>query len=822
MLRHTDAPPPTAATQPAAHPRLSGVARPAPLGHVTGVVALLTVSTLVRARLEGEIAADGTLQLAVSELMTSALLVAVYAGGWLLAPLLMRAAEHPWSHWAALAVGLAGFAAVLTPVGLAQGSARVSLWIPGLGSVDPSAAAIVACSVGLALLAARFPNDRADGLDRLAPFVVVAAAVAGVLTIAGDLGPMMIMLAVTAGIAATVGRRALPLAALAVAGALVGAAASALLSLRSPTPLPLQRIQDWLGGGSEQVRIALAAVADAGWWGHGFGRGRPADIPLAAEDMTVAAIADEGGLAGVVLVSLAWLAILFPAVLRIRELDGTRAAVGTGLVTALAAMTAVVMGMAANLLPLSGLPLPGISTGKSALMTVFLTLGVLTRCLSQPRTHAPTPRLLVPLMPVAVLATVMAVAVATLATLETNDLPGDEFARHRAIDRQAAREVVDDTGARLLWTRWTPSGTPRRHAIDDPEWWPILGPTDLSVRPRGLADDATLQCRTPGAHNWIGADPCDTRVEVSIDASRQSRLHELIASTSASLTAVVMDPNGRVRAAGSSFDYPADQVAGDPDWDPAAFHRIGPAGSTLKVLLGAEMAATDPDTTVERATRAPLADGSHVHAWQPTGCGGPLIEALLLHSCNPAAITAIAQVGAHRWHQLLEATVGDAPTSPGLTASAAVLPATDDLADVQRAAIGQGSLQLTVADQARIVAAATTGEAPNRLLVRNDLHPTTQKLFDIETVAPVRTHMARCVTHQRCGTALAATGVNIAAKTGTGQRPTGPTVGSCVAAWPASHPETVAALRLEHPQQPYTGAEACDYLAALVGNHQEP
>lgn len=825
MLRPKAAPPPAASVEPTARAQLGGVARPAPLVHVLGVWLLLAMSTLVRARLVGETAADGTLQVDVAAIAVSGLLATAYTTSWLLTPLLVRLAAHPRSHWAGLAIGFALLASVLTPAGLSEGGARVSLWMPGLGSIQPSAPAIMVSAVGLALLAARFPDDSADGLNRLAPFVVVGAAATGLQVLSHDFGPAMIMLAMIAGIATTVGRRGLPLVVLGVAGSVVGAAVGALLSLQSTAPLPLQRIQDWLGDGSEQVRMGLAAIVDAGWWGHGFGRGRPADVPLAAEDMTVAAIADEAGLAGVVVVCVVWLAILAPTVLRIRELDGTHAAVATGLVTALSAMTVIAMGMAAGLLPLSGVPLPGISTGKSYLLTVFFALGLLTRCLSDPRASALTPRLLVPLVPVLVMATVMTASILALATLTGDDLAGNELARHRVVDRQAAITVVDRDGKQLLWTRWTPSGRPRRHRIDDPAWWPVLGPTDPTVRPRGLVGDATLRCRTPGAHNWIGADACDKHVEVSIHASRQSRLYELIASTSASLTAVVMDPDGRVRAAGSSLDYPAAEAATDPDWGPAAFNRTGPAGSTLKVLLAAEVAATVPTATVDHATSAPLADGSHVHAWQPNGCGGPLIPAMLLESCNPAAITAVTQVGAQRWYELLDTAVGEPPTSPGLDTSAAVLPAAADLAEVQRAAIGQGSLQLTVADQARLVATATTGQAPTKLVIREDIDTaTTTTLFDVDALDSVRTNMVACVTQQRCGSALAHTDVNggVAAKTGTAQRPDRPDVGSCVAAWPASQPQTVAALRVEHRHQSYTGAQACDYLAALVDDHQRP
>jgi cell division protein FtsW len=130
------------------------------------------------------------------------------------------------------------------------------------------------------------------------------------------------------------------------------------------------------GGSGYQNAQALIALGSGGIWGKGLGQGtqKLAYLPESPSDMIAAVIGEELGLIGILLTALAFagFAILgFRIALRARDPFAKYLAAG---VTCLVTGQAVVnLGAVLGFLPLTGVPLPLISSGGSSLV-VFMTL----------------------------------------------------------------------------------------------------------------------------------------------------------------------------------------------------------------------------------------------------------------------------------------------------------------------------------------------------------------------------------------------------------------------------------------------------------------
>ena len=142
-------------------------------------------------------------------------------------------------------------------------------------------------------------------------------------------------------------------------------------------------------GMSYQVVQSLFAVGTGGVWGTGFAEGHPQLIPEVHTDFIFAAIAEELGLVGAVLV-LAAFALLF--------WRGSRIAMGlphaqesllaAGCATGLLLQAFIITAGVTKLLPLTGITLPFVSYGGSSMTASFILVGILTALSGQLRENA--------------------------------------------------------------------------------------------------------------------------------------------------------------------------------------------------------------------------------------------------------------------------------------------------------------------------------------------------------------------------------------------------------------------------------------------------
>jgi cell division protein FtsW len=129
-----------------------------------------------------------------------------------------------------------------------------------------------------------------------------------------------------------------------------------------------------------QAKQGLLAIADGGWFGVGLGKGRLTWgwLPSAHNDFIFAVIAEELGVIGC-LVVLTLFAVLAYSGMRIarRVTDPFRRMAACAVTLWLVGQAFINIGGVVKLLPITGLPLPFISDGGTALVVTLAAVGML-------------------------------------------------------------------------------------------------------------------------------------------------------------------------------------------------------------------------------------------------------------------------------------------------------------------------------------------------------------------------------------------------------------------------------------------------------------
>jgi cell division protein FtsW len=148
----------------------------------------------------------------------------------------------------------------------------------------------------------------------------------------------------------------------------------------------LSRLQSFLDpfadyeGAGWQAAHSMFALASGGWWGLGLGASREkwGSLPEAHTDFIFAIIGEELGLVGTITVLLLFGALLLGA-LRVSLASEdlfVRFAAG-GMTVWIGAQMIVNIGGVLSVIPITGIPLPLVSYGGSALLATMFGLGML-------------------------------------------------------------------------------------------------------------------------------------------------------------------------------------------------------------------------------------------------------------------------------------------------------------------------------------------------------------------------------------------------------------------------------------------------------------
>lgn len=137
--------------------------------------------------------------------------------------------------------------------------------------------------------------------------------------------------------------------------------------------------KDPLGGGYHliQSRIAIGA---GGLWGRGLNNGTQTQLSFIPEqhtDFIFSAIGEELGFIGTFAVLIAfWLICLRLVIIAQNAKDNFGSLLAIGVLTMIVFQVLVNIGMTIGLAPITGIPLPWLSYGRSALLTNFVAIGL--------------------------------------------------------------------------------------------------------------------------------------------------------------------------------------------------------------------------------------------------------------------------------------------------------------------------------------------------------------------------------------------------------------------------------------------------------------
>jgi rod shape determining protein RodA len=133
-------------------------------------------------------------------------------------------------------------------------------------------------------------------------------------------------------------------------------------------------------GSGYQIRQSKIAVGSGGIWGKGTNQGTQTQgdfLPIPYTDFIFAALSEEHGFIGAVVVLLLYFLILMRLIQNAqtaKDLPGSF--IIMGVVAVLVFQIAVNVGMVVGLMPVTGIPLPLLSYGGSSVLFTFLALGI--------------------------------------------------------------------------------------------------------------------------------------------------------------------------------------------------------------------------------------------------------------------------------------------------------------------------------------------------------------------------------------------------------------------------------------------------------------
>lgn len=138
--------------------------------------------------------------------------------------------------------------------------------------------------------------------------------------------------------------------------------------------------EDPLGSGYNLLQ-SMIAVGSGGFWGQGLGQGSQGQLQFLPEEHTdfiFAVIAGEWGFLGVAILLTIFAVLLFRIVkITISSKNYFGRMIGVGGFLMIVFQLMVNIGMNVGILPITGIPLPFLSYGGSALLTLFILMGII-------------------------------------------------------------------------------------------------------------------------------------------------------------------------------------------------------------------------------------------------------------------------------------------------------------------------------------------------------------------------------------------------------------------------------------------------------------
>jgi cell division protein FtsW len=271
----------------------------------------------------------------------------------------------------------------------------VAVKIPGIGysvggaerwialgpiSIQPAEIAKLALIFYLASWIDKRGEEIEDFYYGLLPALIVTGAIAGLIFIEPDLGTMISVSLIAISMLFVGGARAKHML------YLLGAGVLAMLVMIKLEPYRVARLTTFLNpkvdptGIGYQINQALLAVGSGGIFGYGYGNSRQKFLflPEVMGDSVFAVIAEEMGfIRSGLLVGLYLYFVVRGFKIARGTMDTFGRMVAVGIVSWIAFQAFINIGAIIGLLPLTGIPLPFISYGSTALIINLAAMGIL-------------------------------------------------------------------------------------------------------------------------------------------------------------------------------------------------------------------------------------------------------------------------------------------------------------------------------------------------------------------------------------------------------------------------------------------------------------
>ena len=279
----------------------------------------------------------------------------------------------------------------------------VAVLVPGVGTnvngstrwlavgplqLQPSELAKLATLLVVADLLAKRQAWIHEGSRTVRPVLVWFVVVAALLMAQPNLGTTLVLGAIVFAVLFAAGVPAAPLAGWGVLGAVVAAIAALKTDYRRARLLAF--LNPWADPSSTGYQIIQSQVslASGGWFGLGLGASRQkwGFLPEAHTDFIFAIIGEELGVIGAFFVVALFGALGYLGIRAAAQAPDTYGRlVATGITTWFCVQAFVNVGAVIGILPITGVPLPFISFGSSAMLANMAAAGILCNICRQSR-----------------------------------------------------------------------------------------------------------------------------------------------------------------------------------------------------------------------------------------------------------------------------------------------------------------------------------------------------------------------------------------------------------------------------------------------------
>jgi cell division protein FtsW (lipid II flippase) len=378
------------------------------------------------------------------------------------------------------------------------------------------------------------------------------------------------------------------------------------------TPRFLSWLNPWAYASTIGYQIVQSLIAQAagGLIGQGIGQGYPGFIPVVHSDFALAAIAEEWGLIGSIVI-VVLIALLAQRGLRLalRATSGRRrqlfyAYIAAGISVVFSTQALLIMGGVTKLIPLTGITLPFVSYGGSSLLVSSLMVGLLlylsaevdrnsdvtSQNAQNPKEHEFWRRIerltLIILFGFAAVAFIMAYWVTWRGV---SLLARDDNPRIVESERRINRgRILDRTDVVLAESSETGNGYVRTYPI--PDIGPVLGHYSIRYGTAGIeqALDPVLRGGEEGfwqtaMQSFLHASPAGKDVRLTLDSKLQETATGLMADHTGAMIILELDEDNRAEVLA---------MVSRPGYDPNELD-----------LRFEELSAGDPGPLFNRATQ---------------------------------------------------------------------------------------------------------------------------------------------------------------------------------------------------------------------------